>query len=315
MKEESRLIFVPRNSSTVKEYKISRVKLITYVSIFLIVFVFLGKISLDLLIDFSHNSKIKTLERTNVVLENRLLETKNQIENLKNQLALISKKDDELRTVLGLPNVSSDVRNVGIGGADYNYDLSDEISGFDDHIGLKDQLSLLNKLERETKLELSSYNALLSTFEKKQDSLRYLPSLKPVLTGIISSRFGMRNHPIYKVMKHHEGLDFSAPTGTPVYASADGVVSFAGRVSGYGNLIKLNHKYGFETRYGHLSKIVVRRGQQVKRGQKIAEVGNTGLSTAPHLHYEVRLGGNPINPRTYYFDDIDLNRSVVTKIN
>ncbi len=311
MKDESRLIFVPRNSSTVKEYKISRVKLFTYISIFLIGFTFLGKISLDLLVDFSHNSKIKTLERTNIALENRLKETKAKINALNTRIADIIKKDDELRTVLGLPRVSSDVRNVGIGGADYNYDFIDEISGFDDPADLNSQLSLLSKLERESKLELESYNALMATFERKQDSIRYLPSLKPVLTGVISSGFGLRRHPIYKVRKHHEGLDFSAAKGTPVYASADGTVSFTGRVNGYGKLIKLNHKYGFVTRYGHLSKIVVRRGQQIKRGQKIGEVGSTGLSTAPHLHYEVRYYGKAVNPSAYYFDDHVLNEKIV----
>ncbi len=311
MKDESRLIFVPRNSSTVKEYKISRVKLFTYISIFLIGFTFLGKISLDLLVDFSHNSKIKTLERTNIALENRLKETKVKINALNTRIADIIKKDDELRTVLGLPRVSSDVRNVGIGGADYNYDFIDEISGFDDPADLNSQLSLLSKLERESKLELESYNALMATFERKQDSIRYLPSLKPVLTGVISSGFGLRRHPIYKVRKHHDGLDFSAAKGTPVYASADGTVSFTGRVNGYGKLIKLNHKYGFVTRYGHLSKIVVRRGQQIKRGQKIGEVGSTGLSTAPHLHYEVRYYGKAVNPSAYYFDDHVLNEKIV----
>ncbi len=311
MKDESRLIFVPRNSSTVKEYKISRVKLFTYISVFLIGFTFLGKISLDLLVDFSHNSKIKTLERTNIALENRLKETKVKINELNMRIADIVKKDDELRTVLGLPRVSSDVRNVGIGGADYNYDFIDEISGFDDPADLNSQLSLLSKLERESKLELESYNALMATFERKQDSIRYLPSLKPVLSGVISSGFGLRRHPIYKVRKHHDGLDFSAAKGTPVYASADGTVSFTGRVNGYGKLIKLNHKYGFVTRYGHLSKIVVRRGQQVKRGQKIGEVGSTGLSTAPHLHYEVRYNGEPVNPSAYYFDDHVLNEKIV----
>ncbi len=311
MKDESRLIFVPRNSSTVKEYKISRVKLFTYASIFLIAFTFLGKVSLDLLVDFSHNSKIKTLERTNIALENRLRETKAKINELNVRIADIVKKDDELRTVLGLPSVSSDVRNVGIGGADYNYDFNDEISGFNDPANLNEQLSLLSKLERESKLELESYAALMATFERKQDSIRYMPSLKPVLSGVISSSFGPRRHPIYKVRKHHDGLDFSAAKGTPVYASADGVISFTGRVNGYGKLIKLNHKYGFVTRYGHLSKIVVRRGQQVKRGQKIGEVGSTGLSTAPHLHYEVRYHGKAVNPSAYYFDDHVLNEKIV----
>ena len=311
MKDESRLIFISRGETKVKEFKISRVKLVTYFAIFLISFTFIGKMGLDLLVDFSHNSRINKLERTNAVLESRLQDAKVKIKVIGKQISQIASKDDSLRTVMGVPVLSADVREVGIGGSDYSYDFQDEVHGFEDNIGLGEQFAQLNKLEREVNLETESYNSLLITFNKKQDSLRYMPSLKPVLDGIISSRFGSRIHPIYKVRRHHDGLDFSAERGTPVYASADGVVTYTGLAGGYGKLVKLNHKFGFETRYGHLSKIVVRRGEQVKRGQKIAEVGSTGLSTAPHLHYEVRLHGNAINPRTYYFDDKFLNEKIV----
>lgn len=313
MKDESRLIFVPRNNSEVKEFKISRLKLFTYAFAFLISFTFLGKVGLDLFVDFSHNSKIKTLERTNAVLEARLVEAKSKIDSIHQQIAMIIRKDDELRTVLGLSQLSSDVREVGIGGADYDYNFGDEVSGFEDKIGLGKQLNELAKLEREVKLELKSYTELMKTFQYKQDSLKHLPSLKPVLEGYTSSRFGMRVHPIQGVRKHHEGMDLSAARGTPVYASADGIVKFTGIAGGYGRMVRIDHKYGYETRYGHLNKYVVRNGQAVKRGQKIGEVGNTGISTAPHLHYEVRFDGKPLDPRLYYFDDQILNSMIVNK--
>jgi murein DD-endopeptidase MepM/ murein hydrolase activator NlpD len=176
---------------------------------------------------------------------------------------------------------------------------------------LSNQLSELAKLEREVKLELKSYNELTKTFKNKQDSLRHLPALKPVLHGEISSRFGIRRHPILKVRRHHDGLDLSAKPGTPVYATGDGQVRYARKFGGLGLTIMVDHLYGFESRYGHLDKIVVRPGQRVKRGDKIGEVGNTGISTAPHLHYEVRYKNKPLNPRDFYFDDSILNERVV----
>ena len=158
-----------------------------------------------------------------------------------------------------------------------------------------------------------SYKSLVNTFQKKQDSLAYLPALRPILGGRVTGKFGIRNHPILGVRKHHEGLDLSAKRGTPVYASAKGIVSFAKRNGGYGNMIRLNHKYGFQTVYGHLHKILVRPGQTVKRGEKIGEVGSTGLSTAPHLHYEVHFKEKALDPSMYYFPDPELNEKVVSK--
>jgi len=313
MKDESRLIFISKNQKQIKEFKISRTKLFSFISIFLIVFLVSGKIGIDLLIDFSHNSKIKRLERTNHMLQSRLSEMQDKIKQLNTELTEIVKQDDQLRVALGLPTLNKDVRKVGIGGAKYDYKEADEVSGFDNNIEVSKQLMELSKLDREVKLELKSYHDLLLTFQKKQDSLAYLPALRPILKGFVSSGFGRRLHPIYHVYRHHEGLDSSAKVGTPIYATADGVVKYTGYNGGYGRMVMIDHKYGFQTRYGHMSKILVRKGQKVRRGEKIGEVGNSGISTAPHLHYEVRFKGKALNPRMFYFDDIELNEQVVRK--
>jgi murein DD-endopeptidase MepM/ murein hydrolase activator NlpD len=120
----------------------------------------------------------------------------------------------------------------------------------------------------------------------------------------MASGYGWRIDPVYHTRRFHEGMDFTAPTGTDVYATGNASVSFAGWKSGYGNCIILNHGYGYESLYAHLHKINVRNGQKVTRGQVIGLVGNTGKSTGPHLHYEVHLRGKPMNPQNYYFKDL-----------
>ena len=315
MKEESRLVFISGDQKRIKEYHISSKKVILYITLFLIAVFVGGKFGLDMLVDFSFNSKIKKLERTNAVLQARLTEMRSRIKTIDQRMNLIAKQDDELRTVLGLNELSADVREVGIGGSDYKYDFTDQVSGFDENAELSEQLTALAKLEREIKLELNSYKDLLHTFQSKKDSLDYLPALRPILKGVISSGFGNRLHPVYKIYRHHEGLDFSAKIGTPIYATADGVVRYTGVMGGYGLMVIIDHKYGFETRYGHMNKWVVRKGQVVKRGEKIGEVGDSGVSTAPHLHYEVRFKGKPVNPKYYYFEDRILNERIVSKNN
>jgi murein DD-endopeptidase MepM/ murein hydrolase activator NlpD len=315
MKEKTRFIVISGDQKRYKEFKFSRIQLISYALIALITVSIAAKLGTDSLLEYSRNSEISKLRRTNRVLQDRLVEMDGKVSKLTNDMNLIAKRDDELRTIMGVDKLSSDVRNVGIGGARFNYDLIDNVSGFDENANLNKQLLEIAKLQREVSLEKQSFHSLLVTFDKKQDSIIYLPSIRPILRGTISSGFGMRMHPLYHVMRYHEGLDISAPTGTPIYATANGTIRYAGKMSGYGNLVKIDHKYGYSTRYGHMSKILVRNGQTVKKGEKIGEVGNTGISTAPHIHYEVRYHGQPQNPAVYYFDDIILNEQVIAKIN
>jgi len=185
MKEESRLVFISGDQKRIKEYHISSKKVILYITLFLIAVFVGGKFGLDMLVDFSFNSKIKKLERTNAVLQARLTEMRSRIKTIDQRMNLIAKQDDELRTVLGLNELSADVREVGIGGSDYKYDFTDQVSGFDENAELSEQLTALAKLEREIKLELNSYKDLLHTFQSKKDSLDYLPALRPILKGVI----------------------------------------------------------------------------------------------------------------------------------
>ena len=127
------------------------------------------------------------------------------------------------------------------------------------------------------------------------------PSIRPVNGGYLNSSFGYRQDPIDAVRRFHQGQDFSVPTGTPIFAPADGVVKRAYYIGGFGNHIKLDHSSGYSTTFAHLSKIFVRHGQKIKRGDIIGETGNTGRSTAPHLHYEVHYRGTPKNPADFFF--------------
>jgi len=167
-------------------------------------------------------------------------------------------------------------------------------------------------------LTASEYDMLMIRGENKAEILPYFPAIQPIenrdLT-LIASGFGHRIHPIYKILKMHEGIDFSAPVGTPVYATGNGVIKSATRSErGLGNQILIDHGYGYETLYACMDELNVRNGQEVKRGDLIGTVGNTGLSVAPHLHYEVHLDGEAMNPINYFFLELspaDYNRLIL----
>ena len=166
----------------------------------------------------------------------------------------------------------------------------------------------MSVLEQSIYTQIGSFEQLRELAFQQKDRLAHVPSIQPVADKDLrqmASGYGRRVDPVYGTVRFHEGMDFSAPIGTPVYATGDGVVKSAGRsMSGYGNLIELDHGFNYTTRFAHLSEILVTPGQQVKRGDLIGKVGNTGKSTGPHLHYEVRLKGVPQNPVNYYFQDL-----------
>jgi murein DD-endopeptidase MepM/ murein hydrolase activator NlpD len=166
----------------------------------------------------------------------------------------------------------------------------------------------LELIRRKMVVQSKSYDEVSELIKNKEDLLSHTPAIQPVSNkdlNRISSGFGYRIHPVYKFAKMHEGLDFTAPRGTDVYAAADGVIAVANvSSSGYGNEIVINHGYGYKTRYAHLNGFAVRQGQKVKRGELIGYVGNTGLSTAPHLHYEVEKDGFKVDPINFFYNDL-----------
>lgn len=312
-KDESTLIYLSSDETKVKQIKLSKYKILLGLIIVILISVVGGKFALDFVIDFSQNSKIAELKRNNQYLKSRLDEMNNVVENITTQMAEIEKKDDELRMIMGIKELDEDVRNVGIGGSSFDYGMGNEGGNEEYGFEVDEYFSKILKLEREVKLELTSYTDLISTYQLKEDSIRYLPAMNPVLSGRIISKVGVRLHPILNVRRHHEGIDISAKRGTPIFAAADGVVKLAKYNGGYGKIVYLDHLYGYETRYGHMDKILVRKGQKVKRGDKIGLVGKTGLAEGPHLHYEVRYNGEIMDPRQYYFDDFELNNKVVSR--
>ena len=183
----------------------------------------------------------------------------------------------------------------------------DHLDSLNDNELLRNVDTKLDRLDQMIATQIKSFDFLASEVSGQKDRTAHIPAIQPVpekYLRTMASGYGARRDPVYGTMKFHEGMDFSAPTGTPVYATADGTVTTASWNSGYGNMIEINHGYNYTTRYAHLSKIIAHAGQSVKRGDLIGLIGNTGKSTGPHLHYEVRYRGAPQNPVNYYFYDI-----------
>lgn len=230
-----------------------------------------------------------------------------EVDQLRKILGNIEHRDDNIyRVVLGAEPIDKSVRDAGVGGADRYADIKEK------SIVQKDLILELHEkvdmLRRKLYIESKSQDEVVSLAENKEKQLAAVPAIQPVANKqliALASGFGPRVHPIYKVKKMHTGIDFAASIGTPIYATADGkVIEVSVRFSGYGKMVEIDHGFGYRTRYAHMHGFAVRQGQNVKRGDLIGYVGNTGLSTAPHLHYEVMLNGSHINPVHYFFNDL-----------
>ena len=216
----------------------------------------------------------------------------------------IQQRDDNLyRVVLQADPVADAVRKAGYGGTNRYEDLMD-LANADLVVNTTQKMDMLN---RQLYIQSKSFDEVVELFKGQDEMLQSIPAIQPVANKDLkrtASGYGMRIDPIYKTAKFHAGMDFSANTGTPVYATGNGRVKKAGWQSGYGKIIIVDHGFGYETWYAHLNKYNVRVGQKVIRGEVIGEVGNTGKSSGPHLHYEVHLKGKVMNPVNYYFMDL-----------
>ncbi len=227
-----------------------------------------------------------------------------QLDEALDVMQSIQQRDDNLyRVILQADPVSDAVRQAGYGGTN-RYEELEDMANADLVVNTTSKLDMLN---RQIYIQSQSFDEVVELCKNNDKMLQCIPAIQPVSNKDLkktASGYGMRIDPIYKTPKFHAGMDFSANTGTPVYATGDGVVIKAGWESLYGNLIKIDHGYGYATWYAHLSAYKVRRGQKVRRGEVIGAVGNTGKSTGPHLHYEVHLKGRVQNPVNYYFMDL-----------
>ncbi len=252
-------------------------------------------------------------QKADLVVENRVL--KEQLRELTRKATAVqqgvnnlAERTNQLRLMVDLRQIDDQTRKASIGGAlssgaEFSY-LSREANKI-----LLNSLGTLSQLEREVELQKKSYEEIQRQYEHNKTFFKHLPAIKPSEGPYSLNGFGMRVHPVLGVWRMHEGIDIIADVGTPVYASGDAAVKFAGRTQGgYGTVIELDHGYGYTSLYAHLSQIHVRTGQKVKRGELIGKVGRSGLVSGPHLHYEIRLNGRNQNPVDFFFDDVDAAR-------
>ena len=245
----------------------------------------------------------KNLREDNKRLKAQYGVMSSRLEQLLEVMDKMEKRDDNFYRVMMQLDPISDTQRLS--GLDMENGYSQLVKLSDDH--LVEQLSnRMNLLEKRIYSQLQSFDQLQETLTNQQDKLAHIPSVIPINIAdyTMSSGYGWRVDPIYGSSKFHEGLDFAASKGTDVFATGEGVVKVAGREKGYGNCIDIDHGYNYLTRYAHLSEILVKPGEEVKRGQLIGRVGSTGKSTGPHLHYEVRYKDTPQNPINYYFMDL-----------
>lgn len=221
-----------------------------------------------------------------------------------NVLQDIQQRDDNLyRVVLQADPISDAIRQGGYGGTN-RYEQLMTMANADLVINTTQKMDILSK---QLYIQSKSFDEVVDLCKSHDEMLKCIPAIQPVSNKDLkktASGYGVRIDPIYKTTKFHSGMDFSANAGTPVYATGDGTVVSAGWETGYGNCIEVNHGFGYRTRYAHLSAIGVKRGQKVVRGEVIGKVGTTGKSTGPHLHYEVVVKGQKVNPVNYYFMDL-----------
>ena len=217
----------------------------------------------------------------------------------------IQLRDDNIyRAIFETDPYPDHKRQLGTGGNSMKYKKYENMEYGDLVIEISKKIELI---EKKLYSQSKSFDEVFDLTKEKQKMIKSIPSIQPVsnrdLTRIASG-FGLRMHPIYKIIKMHKGMDFTAPIGTEIYATGDGVVEKVGWVGGYGKTIMINHGFGYKTRYAHCSKYNCRKGQKVKRGDLIGFVGNTGQSSGPHLHYEVFKNNRQINPVNFFFNDL-----------
>ncbi len=252
-----------------------------------------GYITISRTVDISKSAQ---LAQENARLEQQLGELNGRLTGLVDTLSRISQRDARIRVLANLDPIDPQVRAAGIGGPTVA-PAAAEAGGV---IRRSNEIRVdLNALIRRANLLASSFQEAADSLSVHSERLAATPSIMPTQGWLTSAFSSMRAHPILHIARPHEGIDVTAPLGTPIEAPAAGVVRDAGWESGYGNTIVIDHGFGTVTKFAHASKILVREGQRVSRGQRIALVGNTGLATGPHLHYEVHVNGRAVDPLRY----------------
>ncbi|MFQ5824036.1 MAG: peptidoglycan DD-metalloendopeptidase family protein [bacterium] len=297
-----KIIYFSMRDSKSKQIELSSSKFYSFLFTTFIGLLVLVAVSIALVTDFYQNLEIASLSKFNKFLETQIFDMGNKLTQFETQIKELENEDDDLRLIAALPKIDSDTRDVGMGGfLEINYNLSIASNEIEEQV--YEYQHLLDQLERRIELTKLSREEIKERLDENQKLFKHTPSIRPLIGGRIRDKFGFRLHPLTERIQHHDGIDIAAEKGTEVFATAAGVVEKVVTKymlnRGYGKQVLINHGFGFKTRYGHLEKILVRKGQKVDRFTPLGLVGDTGLATGPHLHYEVIQEGKKRDPLGY----------------
>ena len=264
----------------------------------------IGVLLLYVLLTFFPSPREKQLKKEKDAMQAQLEVLNQQVDQMQIVMTDLQQRDDNLyRVLFGAEPIPLHIRQ----GAQRKIDYYERIASMTNSELAADLTLKVDMLGKEIYVQAKSYDDIVDMAKTQEIRMENIPAIQPVMNKDlkrVASGYGMRIDPVYHVRRFHQGMDFTAPTGTDIYATGNAKVVFSGWKQGYGNTVILDHGFGYQTLYAHLFKSLVREGQRVRRYDVIALVGNTGKSTGPHLHYEVRLHGKPVDPRNYYFYDL-----------
>lgn len=265
----------------------------------------LGIIFLLLFLKFFDSPKEKSLNTEINQLQTQYKVLQKKMNRAELVLDDIQKRDDNIyRVIFEADPIPTSIRKAGYGGVNRYINLS----GYTNSELMISATKKIDQINKQLYIQSKSFDHIIELAKNKQEMLACIPAIQPVANKDLrrmASGYGYRIHPIYKTRKMHHGMDFTAKTGTAIYATGNGTVEKVSNIrTGYGKHIIIDHGYGYKTLYAHNSKNLVTKGQKVNRGDVIAHVGSTGLSTSPHLHYEVHKDGKKINPVNFYYNDL-----------
>ncbi|UCD84192.1 MAG: M23 family metallopeptidase [Deltaproteobacteria bacterium] len=292
------ILIVPEKVARVRRYKLPRRSL--QIGGVLVTAIFV--LSIYLMVDYiGAKKKIVELGNLRAQAKNQkiqIMQFASKIEDLEREMARLRQFDTKLRIITNLEQPTKGAKAMGIGGSSSETERSLISPWIKEELLVSRMHYELDRLKNEANVQEQRSIELREFLENQHSLLASTPSIWPT-RGWITSGFGYRVYPFTGEKKMHDGLDIATAIGTPIIAPADGIVTYVGTEGTYGKMLLINHGYGLSTCYGHCSKIFVKPGQKVVRGEEIANVGNTGISTGPHLHYEVRVNGVPVNPENY----------------
>jgi murein DD-endopeptidase MepM/ murein hydrolase activator NlpD len=304
LEERVRVMILSKNGTGYKQISLTWKKFCLLTSVVALLIIGIAATAVGVFTRLYHNYRIVRLENDRETLQKELLTIRQRVSSLNNRLAEVEILGDELRNVSNLPPLDSDVRQVGVGGPSAAFDYiyyTNEVDRSTTELKLD-----LEKFERAVLLEKASLAEIESRLVKRIDNINHFPSIRPILGGRVQSKFGWRTDPFTLKPAHHPGVDIPARTGTKVLCTADGTIEVVKNNytpnKDYGRFVVVNHGGGYRTRYAHLSSIHVKKGQRVKKWEPIAEVGTTGRSEGPHLHYEVIYYNTKQDPENFIYN-------------